>query len=227
MGRLTRVSVEAEPRMAMFAYRASGLRWVEGENGSPTPTRAAVSLAQVAQRIRAGCVYEAQPEETLGLLVTRHDPRARWHARPVRAAIDAHWPLLAPSMHLLTGQTAPRQRQRDPHERGPALGWEGFAAAYRAELERWPFLVQLAVVRQIATWLCSYRTVTILSFEPSMPRGAALAAWKQRGEFVPWAQRHVFREWLLRLPPIELCVVGAPAPERGAVVKGEDAGMVR
>ncbi len=192
---------------------------VEGEGGSTTPMRAAISLAQLARRIRTGCVYEAQPDDVFGLLVTRHDPRARWHARPVRAAIDAHWPLLAPSMHLLTGQSEPRQQRRDPRERRPALGWEGFAAAYRAELERWPFLVQVAVVRQVALWLCSYRTVTILSFEPSMPRGKALLAWERQGEFVPWAQRHIFRDWLLSLPPIELCVTGAPALERGVLMK--------
>jgi hypothetical protein len=81
-------------------------------------------------------------------------------------------------------------------------------------------LVQLAVVRQIATWLCSYRTVTILSFEPSMPRGAALEAWERQGEFVPWAQRHVFHEWLLRLPPVELCVVGSTtARQRRALME--------
>jgi hypothetical protein len=217
MGRLTRVS--AELHLAMSAYGGSGMSGVEREDGSTTPMHAAISLAQLARRIRTGCVYEEQSDDVFGLLVTRHDPRARWHARPVRAAIDAHWPLLAPSVQLLTGQTEPRQRRRNPHERRPALGWEGFAAAYRGELERWPFLVQVAVVRQIAAWLCSYRTVTILSFEPSWPRGAALEAWERRGEFVPWAQRHVFREWLLGLPPVEVCVVGAPALPRKMLVK--------
>ncbi len=63
--------------------------------------------------------------------------------------------------------------------------------------------------------------MTILSFEPSRPRGVALEAWERRGEFVPWAQRHVFREWLLGLPPIELCVVGAPTrPGEVLVEKG-------
>jgi hypothetical protein len=185
-----------------------------------------LSLAGLAHRIRTGCIYDEQPEDTFGLLVTREDPRVRWRKRTVRAPIDAHWRSFAPSVSLLTGANQPCSHSRHTHcqhERRPALGWEGFAAAYRAELERWPFLVQLAVVRQVAVWLCSYRTVTILSFEPSMPRGAALEAWKQRGEFVPWAQRHVFREWLLHLPPIELCVVDTPPPERGVVVKdGED-----
>jgi len=170
-----------------------------------------LSLAELADRIRTGCVYEGQPQETVGLLVTREDPRERWHKRPVRAPIRAHWSRFAPSVSLLTGSSQPCSHSRHTrcqHERPAALGWEGFAAAYRAELERWPFLVQLAVVRQLASWLCSYRTVTILSFEPSQPRGEALEAWERRGEFVPWAQRHVFREWLLCLPPVDLCVVG-------------------
>jgi hypothetical protein len=179
-----------------------------------------LSLAELAEQIRTGCVYVAQPEETLGLLVTRDDPRERWRKRSVPAPIHAHWRCFAPSVALLTGSSQLCRYSRHihcQHERPAALGWEGFAAAYRAELERWPFLVQLAVVRQIAAWLCSYRTVTILSFEPSRPRGAALEAWERRGEFVPWAQRHVFHEWLLRLPPVELCVVGgAPAQQQGA-----------
>ena len=36
-----------------------------------------LSLAELADRIRTGCVYEGQPEDTLGLLVTRQDPRER------------------------------------------------------------------------------------------------------------------------------------------------------
>ena len=59
---------------------------------------------------------------------------------------------------------------------------------------------QPAAVRQIALWLQTFQTVTLLSFEPSMPRGAALAAWRDRGEFVPYAQRHNLRDWLLTKP---------------------------
>jgi hypothetical protein len=77
------------------------------------------------------------------------------------------------------------------------MGWEVFAAAYRAELDRWPNLAHLAAVRQIALWLQAFQTVTLLSFEPSMPRGTALAAWRERGEFIPYAQRHILRAWLL------------------------------
>jgi len=183
-----------------------------------------LSLAELADRIRTGCVYEEQPEETVGVLVTRDDPRERWRTRPVLAPIRTHWRRFSPSVSLLTGASQPcrySRHTRCQHERQPAaLGWEGFAAAYRAELERWPFLVQWAVVRQVASWLCSFRTVTILSFEPSRPRGAALEAWQRRGEFVPWAQRHVFREWLLGLPPVDLCVVGgAPELQRRMLVE--------
>ncbi len=181
-----------------------------------------LSLAELAERIRTGCVYEGQPEDTLGLLITREDPRERWRTRQVRAPIHAHWRRFAPSMSLLTGSSQScrfSRHTRCQHERPAPLGWEGFAAAYRAELERWPFLVQLAVVRQISAWLCSYRTVTILSLEPSMPRGAALLAWERRGEFVPWAQRHIVREWLLSLPPVELCTGSAPAQQRRVLVE--------
>jgi hypothetical protein len=80
------------------------------------------------------------------------------------------------------------------------MGWEAFAVAYRAELDRWPRLAHVAAVHQIAWWLLTFETVTLLSFEPSMPRGAALTAWRERGEFVPSAQRHVLREWLLTGP---------------------------
>jgi hypothetical protein len=52
----------------------------------------------------------------------------------------------------------------------------------------------------MALWLQTFETVTLLSFEPSMPRSAALAAWQERGEFVPYAQRHILRDWLLSGP---------------------------
>jgi hypothetical protein len=80
------------------------------------------------------------------------------------------------------------------------MGWEAFAVAYRAELDRWPRLAHVAAVHQIARWLQTFETVTLLSFEPSMPRGAALTAWQERGAFVPYAQRHILREWLLTGP---------------------------
>ncbi len=168
------------------------------------------SIGDLAPRMRTGCLYEPQPAGTFGLLVTRQAPR---HLRRVQAAVRAHWPWFAPSFLLLTGQSDPCTHRRCRHEDANAaghrcdipvprqqLGWDGFTAAYRAELDRWPRLAQLAVMRQIALWLQTFQTVTLLSFEPSMPRGAALAAWRERGEFIPYAQRHILRDWLLTGP---------------------------
>ena len=83
---------------------------------------------------------------------------------------------------------------------GNSLGGTASPAAYRAELDRWPRLAHVAVVQQIARWLQTFETVTILSFESSAPRGAALTAWHEQGAFRPYAQRHIFREWLLMEP---------------------------
>jgi len=172
------------------------------------------ALADLAPRIRTGCVYDLQPQRTCGVLVTRKAPR---RARHVRASIHAHWQWFAPSTLLLTGHTnACRHRRCGPDETFPTghspghecdapvsrqqLGWDGFATAYRAELDRWPRLAHVAVVQQIARWLQTFETVTILSFESSAPRGAALTAWQEHGEFRSYTQRHIFREWLLMEP---------------------------
>jgi hypothetical protein len=170
----------------------------------------ALTVAALAPRIRTGCLYEPQPVGTFGLLVTRQIPR---RLRRVPSAVRAHWPWFAPSFLLLTGHTSPCPHRRCHHEDANAaghqcgvpaprqqLGWEGFVTAYRAELDRWPHVARLTVVRQIALWLQTFETVTLLPFEPSMPRGAALAAWQERGEFVPYAQRHILRAWLLTGP---------------------------
>ncbi len=143
MGRMQVARDVASERELRGDGRETGQR---GAGGSGV----VLSLAELADRIRTGCVYEGQPEETVGLLVTREDPRERWRTRPVRAPIHAHWRRFAPSVSLLTGASQPCRYSRHTccqHERPAALGWEGFATAYRAELERWPFLVQLAVVR--------------------------------------------------------------------------------
>jgi hypothetical protein len=180
--------------------------------------RSLVSLADLAPRIRTGCVFEQQPARTCGVLVTREAPR---HLNRVRVAIAAHWRWCAPSVLLLTGHTNAcshrRCRHDDAHAAGhrcdlPAprlrLGWEAFAAAYRAELDRWPRLAHLAVAQQIARWLDTFETVTILSFESSMPHGETLIAWEQCGEFQPYTQRHVFRDWLLTGPSRQTNDVG-------------------
>lgn len=169
-----------------------------------------VSFSNLAPRIRTGCLFESQPTDTFGLLITRQAPR---RPRRVQAIVRAHWPWFAPSFLLLTGHTSPCVHRQCHHDDGSAaghrctvpvarqqLGWVGFVAAYRAELDRWPRLAHLAVMRQIAVWLQTFETVTLLSFEPSMPRGAALVAWQERAEFMPYAQRHILRDWLLTGP---------------------------
>jgi hypothetical protein len=171
---------------------------------------AALSVADLAPRIRTGCLYDPQPEGTFGLLVTREAPR---HLQRARVTIRAHWPWFAPSFLLLTGHSGACTHRRCRHDDADApghrcnvavsrqqLGWSAFAAAYRTELDGWPRLARLAVVRQIALWLRTFETVTLLSFEPSLPRGAALVAWQERGEVVPYTQRHILRNWLLAGP---------------------------
>jgi hypothetical protein len=171
---------------------------------------AASLMADLAPRIRTGCLYDPQPDSTFGLLVTRQAPR---RLRRVQAAVRAHWPWFAPSFLLLTGHTGPCPYRRCRHEVAQAaghrcdvsvprqkLGWKAFAVAYRAELNHWPHLAHLAVIRQIALLLQTFETITLLSFEPSMPRGAALTAWRDWGEFLPYAQRHILRDWLLTGP---------------------------
>lgn len=184
--------------------RCTGLP--QGNHSSVLREYAAV--VSVADRIRTGCIYARQPNNTFGLLVTRDDPRSRWRARPVHAPIHAHWPRCAPSIALLTShETGCRSR----HCRKVGCGaehtelrtnWAAFAAAYRAELEQRSLAERLGVLRQILAWLRHYPTVTVLSFESGTPKGEALLAWEQRREFVPWAQRHIFHEWLVSLLPL-------------------------
>jgi hypothetical protein len=87
------------------------------------------------------------------------------------------------------------------------LGWPAFAAAYRAELEAWPFHTRLHSALQIAAWLRTAPTVTILSFETRPPADSTATCW---------AQRHVFRDWLRTLLPLAL-----PLGARQAVTVAE------
>ena len=173
----------------------------------PAVLLGALNVANLAPRIRTGCLFEPQPASTFGLLVTRQTPR---RLQRVQAVVRAHWPWFAPSFLLLTGHAGPCPHRHCRHDDANAsghrcddpaprqqLGSEGFATAYRTELDCWPRLAHMAVVRQIALWLQTFQTVTLLSFEPSLPRGAALEAWQEHGAFVPYAQRHVLRDWLL------------------------------
>src|SRR5690348_12800927 len=103
------------------------------------------SVADLAPRIRTGCLFEPQPEGTCGVLVTRQAPR---RLQSVQASVRAHWPWFAPSFFLLTGHTTSCTHRRCRHEDVNAaghrcnvpverqqLGWEGFVTAYRAELD--------------------------------------------------------------------------------------------
>jgi hypothetical protein len=160
-------------------------------------------FGQFAARLRTGCVYDAQPADTVGVLVTRADPRTRRRHPRGLTPIQAHWPLFAPSMQLLTGhETACRSRhcrgvgRCAEHRPQQHLGWPAFAAAYRAELEEWPLSTRLAVAQQVVAWLRAAPSVTILSFERS-PTSALNAP-------DGWAQRHIFRAWLRTLLPLTL-----------------------
>jgi hypothetical protein len=197
----------ADVRKPWAGKPGGSITWLQSGTQGGLP-KGLLPGAQLAERIRTGCVYDLQPMTTFGLLVTREDPRTRWRARPVLAPIHTHWPLCAPSITLLTGhETACRSRHCRGVERSEEQGvlrttWTEFAAAYRAELEQRSLAEQLGGLRQIVAWLCQYPTLTILSFESGMPKGEALAAWEQRREFLPWAQRHIFREWLISLLPL-------------------------
>jgi hypothetical protein len=108
------------------------------------------------------------------------------------------------------------------------LGWPAFAAAYRAELEQWPLRTRLAVVHQIVGWLRTAPTVTVLSFERSLScEQMRLAAEHLDDPGPAWAQRHVFRDWLVSLldsrePPGVANVRTEPggAVQRGKLVTG-------
>jgi hypothetical protein len=195
------------------------------EDGCP---RGLLTPSPLAERIRTGCVYEWQPPNTFGVLVTRDDPRIRWRARRVLAPIHVQWAPYAPSMWLLAGKESACRARRcygvDRCTGHAALtpGWPAFAAAYRAELERRSLAERFGMLRQVLVWLHTYPSVTILSLERGMPKGEALLAWEQRGEFVPWAQRHIFREWLVSLLP--LAGAGATSRAEGGTFGGASRG---
>jgi hypothetical protein len=197
-------------------------------------------LMSLQSRIRTGCVYELQPRDTFGLLVTRDDPRLRWKDRRMLAPIHAHWPTLAPSVLLLTGhKTSCHSR----HCRGDSrcaehvplqLRWPAFAAAYRAELEQCPLIRRLVVIGDIVEWLQAFPTVTVLSFEQGklhrneVPYHAVLADLQdQPRAHYSWAQRHIFRDWLVSLLPLAT-VPGAGSPRpHVAGARSEKGGIPR
>ncbi len=159
-------------------------------DGSGGPPKGIWKPAYLPEQLWTGCVYEAQPNDTFGLLVTRMRPR-----RGAVAMIHDAWADLAPSVLLLTGRTSggDRGNRGGGHGRRGArihLGWESFAAAYRAELDALPERVRMEANLQFAWWLRTYASVTLLSFEhvPDDSETRALT------------QRRILRDWLLGRP---------------------------
>ncbi len=74
MGRMQVACVVASQRELTGDDRETGRRDTEC-------ARVVLSLAELADRIRTGCVYEGQPQESVGLLVTRARIRVSAGAR--------------------------------------------------------------------------------------------------------------------------------------------------
>jgi hypothetical protein len=128
-------------------------------------------------------------------------------------------------MQVLTGHDAACHARRcqgvgrcadhAAHSVPPVSAWPAFAAAYRAELEEWPFLTRLAVARQVAAWLRAVPTVTILCGADRVPAGSTKDCW---------AQRHIFRDWVRRLLPLALPLGAETLPVSVSAVSGGLAG---
>lgn len=142
-----------------------------------TGMRAAFLIPELPVRLQLGCVFEAQPSTTFGVLVTCSRPRSRGVAsHAVRAHIGAWWPSLAPSLALVTAHRPD----------GSALGWEEFATRYWTELQAKRMATYLGAIIQIGTWLQRHPTVTLLSLERARP-----------SEELGRTQRRVLQAWLL------------------------------
>jgi len=70
------------------------------------------------------------------------------------------------------------------------LGWEAFARCYRAELDALPTRVHMEAVLQLAYWMRTHGSVTLLTHERVVGGDEAHAR----------TQRRLLREWLLGLP---------------------------
>jgi hypothetical protein len=143
-------------------------------------------MPSAAACVRLGCLFEAQPSDTFGLLVMRMRPR-----RGVIAVVHDTWADLAPSLFLLSGRTSGHARGGSTRRRGARihLGWERFALAYRAELDALPARIHRELLWQIGCWLDFHHTVTILSHERVLGGDELHAP----------TQRRILREWLLGL----------------------------
>jgi uncharacterized protein YeaO (DUF488 family) len=138
-----------------------------------TPPTHALIPAELATRLRTGALGDELYDETYPILVTRE--------RPVgvpEGAVDAWWPMLAPSHRLLRTRRGPE---------GERLPWALFAARYWAELSSLPRSIQDSYIVRLGELLRRMPSVTLLSTERS--RG--------RPETEVRSQRRVLRAWLL------------------------------
>jgi uncharacterized protein YeaO (DUF488 family) len=129
-------------------------------------------VPDLGKRLLTGCLHDPAPPRTYPVLITR--------TRPKRCAVQyqAWWRECAPSMALLHA-TPPEDSRR-----------ETFAHAYRAELDALPLRAWYRALLQLAEWLHTSPTVTLISYE----RVPALL------ERRTVTQRSVLRSWLLNVP---------------------------
>lgn len=129
-------------------------------------------VPDLAERLLTGCLHDPAPPRTYPVLITR--------TRPRHCTVQYHawWRELAPSTALLH-TTSPEDSRR-----------EHFARVYRAELDALPLRAWYRALLQLAEWLHTYPTVTLLSYErvPSSLERQTIT------------QRRVLRAWLLSAP---------------------------
>lgn len=144
-------------------------RLVDNAPSALAPFAGHKPASDLADRLITGCVYQTSTAASVAVLVTRAEPKRiakRWHA---------WWPHLAPSVALL---------HLGAEQSG---GRDGFAQAYRAELEALPLYHWYGAILDITKWLRTSSTVMLLSFErvPTHPEHRQVT------------QRNVLRTWLL------------------------------
>jgi len=184
---MTMVTVASGSAVSPARFAPVSRAWEAHAGASVTRHADGCSLVpSAAARVCTGSILEPQPADTFGLLVMRARPR-----RVVAVVHDA-WAHLAPSPALLIGRTSGMPRGGPSGCRGARfhLGWDEFAAAYRAELEALPPRVHMELAWQLGFWLRFHRTVTLLSHERAAGGDEAGAR----------TQRRLLRDWLLGLP---------------------------
>jgi uncharacterized protein YeaO (DUF488 family) len=129
-------------------------------------------VPDLAERLLTGCLRAPAPPRTYPVLITRTRPKR------CTAQYQTWWRELAPSIALL--HTAPSEDSRR----------EAFARAYRAELDALPLHTWYRALLQLAEWLHTYPSVTLLSHERVLPLLERQTV----------TQRSVLRAWLLGAP---------------------------